>query len=107
MATIDGQAFTLGTIKLGVGRKLRKQYPDTEDFNIAFIVESLKAGGNADASTEWLEENVNYFNGDFNELLLEAFQVNGLNVEKPKPGEEMPPVEAVTVDSTSTTSTGL
>lgn len=101
--TIDGTEYKFGPIKTGVGRKMKDQCPDTTEYNIAFVAESLKAGGMTDMSPEWVDANINYFTGDFNKFLAAAFEANGFKVEVPKVGEGQPPVEAA--ESTSTTST--
>jgi hypothetical protein len=92
---INGVSYPFGPIKAGVGRKLKEKYPDTGDFNVALIAESLKAGGAAYATPQWVDENVDYFlDGIFNQFLTAALEANGFKVEKPKVGEEQPPVEA-------------
>lgn len=90
--TINGQSYALSVIKLGVGRRIKDQYPDPIQYNTAFVAESLKAGGFAEASAEWLEENCGYF--EFNQLVIAAYEANNVVLEKPKPGEGQPPVEA-------------
>jgi hypothetical protein len=90
---VNGAEYTLGTIKMGVGRRLKAKYPDPEDYNVAFVGESLKAGGNPDASYEWVDENLDYGNS-FIEFVSAAFEVNGFKLEKPKTGEDQPPVAA-------------
>lgn len=94
-ATINGAEYTFGSIKAGVGRKLKEKYPDTGDFNVALIAASLNAGGMPEATPQWVDENVDYFlDGVFNQFLIAAFEANGFKVEKPKAGEEQPPVAA-------------
>lgn len=91
--TIKGTEYNFGSIKAGIGRKLKEKYPDTGDFNVALIAESLKAGGMPEASPQWVDDNVDYFlDGVFNQFLIAAFEANGFKVEKP--GEAKPPVEA-------------
>jgi hypothetical protein len=91
--TISGADYTFGPVKTGVGRKLRKQYPDTGDFNVALIAESLKAGGMAEATPQWVDDNVDYFHV-FDQFLNATFEANGFKVETAKVGEEQPPVVA-------------
>jgi hypothetical protein len=93
--TINGKDYELGSIKAGVGRKLKAKYPDESDFGVAFLAESLKAGGFSEATPEWVDENLNYFDGQLNEAQIKAYQANGIKTEvKPKMGEARPPVEA-------------
>lgn len=106
--TINGTEYFLGSIKTGIGRRMKDKYTDTTDYNVAFVAESLKSGGFADATPDWVDENVDYFNGGFNEVLMKAFEANGFKVEQPKleqvqSGEGQPPVEAA--ESITTTST--
>lgn len=98
---INDADITFGTIKVGIGRRMKTQYPDTEDYNVAFVAESLKAGGNTEATPEWVDANVNYF--DFNKYLAASFEANGFKVETPKVGEAKPPVEAVELTSDTST----
>jgi hypothetical protein len=89
--TINGVERTFGPIKIGIGRKLRAKYPDNEDYNVAFIAASLRAGGNEDATYEWVDENINFAESlDYTRAAMEA---NGLEfkvVEMPKAGETQP-----------------
>lgn len=95
-ATINGAEYTFGSIKAGVGRKLKEKYPDTGDFNVALIAASLNAGGMPEATPAWVDENVDYFvDGAFNKFLTAAFEANGFKVEVPQSGEGQPsPVAA-------------
>jgi hypothetical protein len=91
---INGKEYKFGSIKLGVGRHMKVKYPDAFDHNVAFVAESLKQGGMAEATPEWVDENVNFYTGEFSEFVSAAFAANGIKVEIPKPGGEAPPVEA-------------
>lgn len=91
--TINGAEYTLGSIKSGVGRKMQDKYPDASERNVAWIAESLKSGGFAESTPQWVDENVDWFM--FNDLLIAAFEASGFKTETPKVGEEVPPVEAV------------
>lgn len=101
--TINEVEYKFGAIKVGIGRKLKDQFPDPTDYNVAFVAESLKQGGMAEATPQWVDENVDYFTGGFNKFLAAAFEANGFKVETPKMGEGQPSVE--TAESTSDTST--
>jgi hypothetical protein len=90
--TINGTEYTFGPIMTGVGRKLKEQYPDRVEHNIAFIAASLKAGGNAESTPEWVDENVPYYN-IFSEFLQAAFEANGFKAEIPKAGGAEPSSE--------------
>lgn len=92
--TIGGKEYVFDSIKTGVGRKMKEKYPESSDYNVAFIAESLKAGGNEEATPELVDSEFAYFTGDFNLALAAAFEANGFKVEIPKSGEEKPPVEA-------------
>jgi hypothetical protein len=99
---IDEQLYVLGKIKTGVGRKLRETLADPKDFNVAFLAESLKAGGNPDATIEWVDANIDFFN-TFNTLVTAAYEVNGFKVAQPKAGEDQPaePAESTSITSTA------
>jgi len=86
--TIDGQDYTLGVIKTGLGRKLRSRAgAEPSDFNVAFLAASLNAGGNPEATPEWVDENLPFF-GTFNVLWAAAIELNGLKA--PSTGDAQP-----------------
>lgn len=106
IVTISDKSYTFASIKTGTGRKMKDLFPDPNEYNVAFVAESLKAGGNADATPDFVDGEFDYFTGDFNKALAAAFEANGFKVEVPKSGEDKPPVEAVpTAESITSTST--
>ena len=105
--TIEGREYILGRIKTGAGRKIKSSKTDPSDFSVAFLAASLKAGGMTEASPEWVDDNIPFFNGagtsPFSELVAAAYEVNGYKVAVPAKGEPLP--EAGPAESTSTNST--
>lgn len=84
--TINGTDYVLGVIKTGAARKLQDTTKNPSDFNVAFLSASLIAGGNAEATPQWIDDNLDYF-AVFNPLVAEALEVNGLKTPK---GEGQP-----------------
>lgn len=107
---INGKTYTLGVIKTGPGRKMQKQYPDPSDYNVAFLAASLKSGGLEEATPEWVDENIDFYpvvvggQSEFLQLLNKALEANGVKIEAPKPGGEVP-AEAAATELTSDIST--
>lgn len=90
--TINGEVYTLGTIKTGVGRKIHADNKSPDDINLALIVASLNAGGHPEVTPQWVDETVDYYGaGGYGDLLDKMLTVNGLKVEASKaPGGEAP-----------------
>ena len=94
---VEGGSVSVGTITVKAAREAQMRNKAGKDFEDAFVLESLKAGGtaNPEAAADAL--------GLFTDLPLvhaAAMRVNGLKV--PKKGEDQPEGPA----STSSTSTG-
>lgn len=105
VVTIEGREYTLGRIKTGIGRKIKASKTDPSDFSVAFLSASLQSGGMTEATPEWVDDNIAFFDGagqsPFQQLLTEAYAVNGYKVAASK-GELLP--EAGPAGSTSPTS---
>lgn len=96
---LDGQDYTLAPIRTGDAKSLRANAAAAEDYNIAYVAASLRAGGDSAASVEFVSD-LPYFHV-FLPLLGAANEVNGLVV--PGEAEAAPATDAA--DSTSDTST--
>lgn len=105
--TIEGRDYILGRIKTGAGRKIKSSKTDPSDFSVAFLAASLQSGGMTEATAEWVDDNIPFFNGEgkspFSELVTAAYEVNGYKVAAP--GEKLPEPGPAPAGSTSTTST--
>lgn len=105
--TIEGREYTLGRIKTGLGRKIKASKTDPSDFSVAFLAASLQSGGMTEATPEWVDDNIPFFNGagqsPFSELLTAAYAINGYKVAAP--GESQPEPGPAPAGSTSVTST--
>jgi hypothetical protein len=88
--TIAGTEYIFDNIRIGDARRMKKDYPEPSDYNVAFIAASLRAGGNAEASIEWVDANLPFFDGAFVELLGAAYEACGMKLEKQTPGEAQP-----------------
>lgn len=98
--TLDGQDYTVAPIRTGDAKTMRASAAAVEDYNIAFVAASLKAGGDSSASIDSVS-NLPYF-AVFLPLLAAANEVNGL-VTPAGEGEAAPAPAAA--DSTSDSST--
>lgn len=97
--TLDGQDYTVAPIRTGDAKALRAAASGAEDYNIAYLAASLRAGGDASASVDTVSD-LPYFHV-FLPLLGAANEVNGLTV----PGEAEAAPAPAAADLTSDTST--
>ena len=106
--TIAGRDLVFDNIRIGDARRMKKDYPDNADYNVAFIAASMRAGGMADATPEYVDREFPFFDGVFPALLGAAFEACGMKIEKPAEGEAQPAIAAnqdPPAASTSATST--
>jgi hypothetical protein len=92
---IAGKEYIFDNIRIGDARRMKKDYPEPSDYNVAFIAASLRAGGMAEATTEWVDNNLPFFNGCFVECLAAAYEACGMKLntaakETAGPGEGQP-----------------
>lgn len=104
--TICGSEYTFDNIRIGDARRLKQDNQNPSDYNVAFIAASLRAGGHAQATPDWVDNLPFFGDGGFNDMLRAANEACGFNVEEPKAGEAQPAEEpAAAAASTSATST--
>ena len=97
--TLDGTDYTVAPIRTGDAKQLRAKFETPEDYNIAFVAASLRAGGDSSVTPDSAAD-LAYFSV-FLPLLGAAMEVNGLTAA----GEDQAAAKPDAADSTSDSST--